>query len=274
MDMRGSGPPRASIVPILFAFIPGGQHAPVGSLPAELDQDELIALKNCSDRVAATVQETASIVGLACRTRRREILLVGTPVAAKESISGRAGLVVTFGAVCSRPGGASPELYVQLLAALELGVAAACSIAHVDLAATANELTRTLQAGSASETIGRLQISMTNLGNLFSALLPQTGTSRVARYGKRRSYSGVAGATWNNRLRDPAHILCSMVVSEMVVRNSDQIAYCFELDSLNLQPDFSPQATTTRHAFLYNLLILCQNAESGQLKSRAEFEGI
>ncbi|TMR04992.1 hypothetical protein ETD83_07220 [Actinomadura soli] len=183
---------------VIYGFARDAQFSLVAGEPVVLSQRKANALQLRVGEVSSRTQNAGSVVGSGFPLGRGEVLLFGIPVAEPEAATSRHGLSVVFGVHVSRRRAASPELLVQMIAALELAVAHCCSGAYAGPVATATTLTQLLQRRNDDESLDVVREITLHLSAVYSLLLG--GRNRIAAFFRPLRPTG---RTLNNS--EPAH---------------------------------------------------------------------
>jgi len=155
--------------PVVFGFAGGTQFELVAGGHGQGNPDTLRRVTGLAGSLAADVQDTCVVTGLAERRNQVETFLVAIPVEQVEAATGRGGLSVVLGVVLARKHSVEASLPIHAAARLEHTLIA-LSQGH-GLQAAAELLTRTLQGEDSAKVRAWLGAEVDGLSHRLTHLL-------------------------------------------------------------------------------------------------------
>ena len=217
------------------------QFQMIAGSAAGLHEDGVRALASEAANDAARLSLPA---GRAARVGPAHCYAVAIPTGAREQLSGRGGLAVSF-AVVSR--GARPEVVVQALAGMELALCTALQIGSVDLRQGAEVLAHRLQSDEATAAAQALTAHTEGAERILDSAARQ-------RRPLLRDYTP-PGATFNVSPGRIEYSLLTMLVEGLRSARRAQQGLI-----LRLGRPAPPLSSMRAHQFLYDLVVFSQDA--------------
>lgn len=249
---------RAAMLPLVFGFTPSNQLDLVAGDLSGIEPSQRTRVRETVDRLASRVMRTRTVVGAATQLGGgSELVLLTIPVNELEAASGRGGLSVTLGALTLSKARADVDLYLQLVTALKAAIAAACDRGSVlqlspedSMRSVAETFARGIQQTDGQRLVDDLNRLVGNLTTLFSLLLSTPLRSR--------DKGSTAYRRGGHELSaDPPYVLCRMLVTQLRLYKSGQLAHFVDLDGA-VDTQAVEKAPVTEHLFLGSRLFLCQ----------------
>ncbi|KFZ80352.1 hypothetical protein ED92_23635 [Amycolatopsis sp. MJM2582] len=155
--------------PVVFGFAGGTQFELVAGDHGQWNPETLRRVTGLAGSLAADVQHTCVVTGLAERRNQVETCLVAIPVEQVETASGRGGLSVVLGVVLARKLAVEASLPIHAAARLEHVLIALSQGRGLEVAAEL--LTRTLQGDDSAEARVWLRAEVEGLSRRLTHLL-------------------------------------------------------------------------------------------------------
>jgi hypothetical protein len=242
---------KQAVCALILAFVPGVQLDTIArnsTRHAREDEERLLAI---SRRSGSLVQETGLSTAASYRLSQCDALVLSRPSNEVELATGRPRLSVTVGVTIGGHGAASPEIFVQLIAALDLAIADICGSPDGGSAVMASILSSRLQRDDDDAFRSSLRAATESICNLFTQIINQSSArSNIAGRGRQIV---INGRTDNNHAMDSNFALCRLVMERLHATGQSQIGHFYALRTL----DASIGNPISAHQFVGDGVAVC-----------------